>query len=52
MKLSPAQIEDQAITITHEDVDRAHDRVRDELGRPLRVGQGLDELICEPLQQP
>jgi Mn2+/Fe2+ NRAMP family transporter len=32
MKPSPAQIhvqvEDQAITITHEDIDRAHDRVR------------------------
>jgi Mn2+/Fe2+ NRAMP family transporter len=28
MKPSPAQIEPQAITITHEDIDRAHDRVR------------------------
>ena len=28
MKPSPAQIELQAITITHEDIDRAHDRVR------------------------
>jgi Mn2+/Fe2+ NRAMP family transporter len=28
MKPSPTQIEPQAITITHEDIDRAHDRVR------------------------
>lgn len=28
MKPSPVQIEPQAITITHEDIDRAHDRVR------------------------